>query len=169
MIKLAYVLAAVFFVFGLKMLSSPRTARRGNLVASLGMLLAVVITLAAQGVVNYPVIIVGFIVGGAIGVYAARKVPMTGMPEMVALFNGSGGLASAVVAMAEYWRKDLDTHLVDARVTIALTLLIGMVTCTGSLIALLKLRGQPAGVPHAASAEPPADGGDHCVGGGGGR
>ncbi|MFH1746017.1 MAG: NAD(P)(+) transhydrogenase (Re/Si-specific) subunit beta [Planctomycetota bacterium] len=145
-IKLAYALAAIFFVFGLKMLSSPRTARRGNRVAAMGMLIAVAITLAAQGVVGYTTIIIGFVVGAAIGAYAARAVPMTGMPEMVALFNGSGGLASAVVAIAEYWRvNDFNEHLMDARITIALTLLIGMVTFTGSVIAFGKLRGMTIG------------------------
>ncbi len=143
LVKILYAVAAIFFVFGLKMLSSPRTARRGNMVASVGMLLAVVVTLASEPGIGYPVIIAGFVVGGLIGLIAARKVPMTGMPEMVALFNGSGGLASALVAMAEYWRVNaLSAHLMDARITIALTLLIGMVTFTGSVIAFLKLRGQ---------------------------
>ncbi len=143
MVKTIYAIAAVFFVFGLKMLSSPRTARRGNMVASIGMFIAVVTTLASQPGIGYPVIIAGFVVGGAIGLIAAKKVPMTGMPEMVALFNGSGGLASAVVAMAEYWRvTDYSQHLIDGRISIGLTLLIGMVTLTGSVIAFLKLRGQ---------------------------
>jgi NAD(P) transhydrogenase subunit beta len=141
LVDLIYAVAAIFFVFGLKMLSSPRTARRGNLVAALGMLIAVVVTLVSKADIGWPVIIAGFVVGGTIGLIAARRVPMTGMPEMVALFNGSGGLASAVVAMAEYWRIDVNEHLLDSRITIALTLLIGMVTFTGSCIAFGKLRG----------------------------
>ena len=142
-VKIVYAVAAIFFVFGLKMLSSPRTARRGNMVASVGMLIAVVVTLISEANIGYPVIIAGFVVGGLVGLIAAKKVPMTGMPEMVALFNGSGGLASAVVAMAEYWKvNDLNEHLLDSRITIAITLLIGMVTFTGSFIAFLKLRGQ---------------------------
>jgi len=141
LVDLIYAVAAIFFVFGLKMLSSPRTARRGNLVAALGMLIAVVVTLVSKADIGWPVIIAGFVVGGTIGLIAARRVPMTGMPEMVALFNGSGGLASAVVAMAEYWRIDVNEHLLDSRITIALTLLIGMVTFAGSCIAFGKLRG----------------------------
>jgi len=142
LVNLTYAIAAIFFVFGLKMLSSPRTARRGNLVASLGMLIAVVVTLASKIGVDYTVIVAGFVVGGLIGLIAARMVPMTGMPEMVALFNGSGGLASAVVAMAEYWKVSaFSEHLLDGRITIGLTLLIGMLTCTGSLVAFGKLRG----------------------------
>ncbi|MGD8450296.1 MAG: NAD(P)(+) transhydrogenase (Re/Si-specific) subunit beta [Phycisphaerae bacterium] len=140
-VNLIYAVSAIFFVFGLKMLSSPRTARKGNLVAAIGMLIAVVTTLASEVGLDWGVIIAGLVVGAAVGGYAARAVPMTGMPEMVALFNGSGGLASAVVAMAEYWQKGLSTHLLDARITISLTLLIGMVTFTGSVVAFGKLRG----------------------------
>ncbi len=141
-VNLTYAISAIFFVFGLKMLSSPRTARSGNLVASIGMLIAVVVTLVSKMGMSYEVIIPGFVVGGLVGLIAAKRVPMTGMPEMVALFNGSGGLASAVVAMAEYWGVDhLSSHLMDARITVGLTLLIGMVTFTGSMIAFAKLRG----------------------------
>ena len=143
LVKVIYAIAAIFFVFGLKMLSSPRTARTGNIVAAIGMLIAVVVTLVSEANIGFGVIIAGFVVGGLIGLVAAKRVPMTGMPEMVALFNGSGGLASALVAMAEYWRlADLSQHLLDARITISLTLLIGMVTFTGSVVAFLKLRGQ---------------------------
>lgn len=155
-INIMYAVAAVFFVFGLKMLSSPRTARRGNVVASLGMLLAVVITLFDQGIVGYGTMIAGFVVGGAIGAFAARKVPMTGMPEMVALFNGSGGLASAAVAMAEYWHAPFATLLMDTRISIAISVLIGLVTFTGSVIAFLKLRGQWIPLPWAGK-EPKKD------------
>ena len=143
LVKVVYAIAAIFFVFGLKMLSSPRTARKGNLVAAVGMLIAVIVTLISQTGMDLGVIIAGFVVGGAIGLIAAKKVPMTGMPEMVALFNGSGGLASAVVAAAEYWKvSDYGAHLLDARITIALTLLIGMVTFTGSCVAYAKLAGK---------------------------
>jgi NAD(P) transhydrogenase subunit beta len=144
-----YGIAAIFFVFGLKMLSSPRTARQGNMVASIGMLIAVVITLldphmfpaeSRSGAIA--TVIAGLVVGAAVGTIAARTVPMTGMPEMVALFNGSGGLASALVAMAEYWHDAPSTLLMDTRISIGLSILIGMVTFTGSFIAFLKLRGQ---------------------------
>jgi NAD(P) transhydrogenase subunit beta len=140
-VDLAYFGAAILFVFGLKMLSSPRTARRGNWVASLGMLIAVVVTLLDQAIVGPVTIIIAAIVGGGIGLVAARLVPMTGMPEMVALFNGSGGAASAVVALAEYWRQSPGLLRGDTALTICLSVLIGMVTLTGSLVAFGKLRG----------------------------
>jgi NAD(P) transhydrogenase subunit beta len=151
-VNLAYLASAVLFVFGLKMLSSPRTARRGNLVASLGMLLAIAVTLAY--VEMWGILIAGSIVGGLIGAIAARRVPMTGMPEMVALFNGSGGAASAIVAIAEYWRWHGAYHAEGATVaamrgdisfSIGLSILIGMVTLTGSLVAFGKLRGMTIG------------------------
>jgi len=138
-VDMAYFLAAILFVFGLRMLSSPRTARRGNWVASLGMLIAVVVTLAK--IEAWGILIAGFVVGGLIGAVAARKVPMTGMPEMVALFNGSGGAASAVVAMAEYWRENPSLLRADTALTIGLSVLIGVVTFTGSVVAFGKLRG----------------------------
>jgi NAD(P) transhydrogenase subunit beta len=141
-INMAYAIAALFFVFGLKMMSSPRTARRGNLVGAVGMLIAVVITLIDQQIIGYGMIIAGLIVGAAIGAVAAARVPMTGMPEMVALFNGSGGAASVVVAVAEFWSRDSSLLTLDVRISIAVSVIIGMVTLTGSLIAFLKLRGQ---------------------------
>ena len=139
---IVYLVAAVLFVFGLKMLSSPRTARKGNMVASVGMLVAVVITLLSKGIDGYIVIILGGGVGAVIGYVVAKRVAMTAMPEMVALFNGSGGIASAIVAAAEYWRADPGGLRVDTAITIGLTLLIGMVTTTGSFIAFLKLGGR---------------------------
>ncbi len=156
-INVIYAIAAIFFVFGLKMLSSPRTARQGNMVASLGMLIAVVVTLFASGM--FPdgsaitIVLAGLVVGAAIGAIAAFRVPMTGMPEMVALFNGSGGIASAVVAMAEYWHvHSFSELLLDTRISIAISILIGMVTFTGSVIAFLKLRGQWIPIPWAGKA-----------------
>jgi len=148
-VKVVYALAAIFFVFGLKMLSSPRTARRGNLVAAVGMLIAILITLiAAWGMSGqgWGIIIAGLVVGSAVGLIWAQKVPMTAMPEMVAMFNGFGGLASAIVAMAEYWHlDDLSQHALDAAITICLTLIIGWVTFTGSMVAFAKLRGMTIG------------------------
>ncbi|MBK9120422.1 MAG: NAD(P)(+) transhydrogenase (Re/Si-specific) subunit beta [Phycisphaerales bacterium] len=138
---LFYLLAALLFVFGLKMLSSPRTARRGNLVAALGMLLAVVVTLAFMGQIGYVTIVAGLVVGALIGTVAALRVPTTALPEMVALFNGSGGLASAVVAIAEYWRSP-GAQALDASISIGFAVLIGMVTTTGSLVAWGKLSGK---------------------------
>jgi len=99
----AYMVAVALFIFGLKMLSSPATARRGNMLSAVGMLLAIVATLL--GVVEYTWIIVGFLIGAVIGAFAARMVAMTQMPEMVALFNGFGGLASMLVGLADYHQK----------------------------------------------------------------
>ena len=85
--NLSYVAAAIFFVIGLKMLSSPDTARRGNILSSLGMLIAVVATLLGQGIVEYQWVVIGLIAGGTVGALAARFVAMTSMPELVELFN----------------------------------------------------------------------------------
>jgi len=134
--NLAYVVSAILFIFGLKMLGSPATARRGNLLSSLGMLIAVVAGLTAEGIVSYEYIIGGIIVGSIIGALAARLVAMTSMPEMVALFNGSGGAASLLVGWATLYTGDVSTF---TAVTILLAILIGGMTFTGSLIAYGKL------------------------------
>lgn len=134
--NLSYVLAAVLFIFGLKMLGSPATARRGNALSSIGMLIAVVAGLTAEGIVSYEYIIGGMVVGGLIGAASARLVEMTSMPEMVALFNGSGGAASLLVGWATLYGGDVSTF---TAVTILLAILIGGMTFTGSLIAYGKL------------------------------
>ena len=135
MIQLGYVIAAGLFIFGLKMLGSPDTARRGNGVSAIGMLVAIVAALLDQGIVQYEYILGGMIVGGAIGAIAARTVAMTSMPEMVALFNGVGGAASGLVGVAALSIADGSfTHI-----TIILSILIGGVTFTGSLVAYGKL------------------------------
>ena len=100
LIQFAYVVSAALFIFGLKQLGSPATARRGNTISALGMLVAVVAALLDQGIVDFQWIVLGFVVGGAIGGAAARMVQMTSMPEMVALFNGFGGMASLLVGWA---------------------------------------------------------------------
>lgn len=140
-----YLVAAVLFIVGLKMLSSPRTARQGNVVAAFGMLVAVIVTLVGGGI-GWDVVIAGFVVGGAIGLFAARRVEMTQMPELVALFNGSGGIASAVVAAAEFWGNDVSNRP-DQIVSINLALLVGMITFTGSVIAFMKLSGKRVPLP----------------------
>ena len=99
-VQLAYLVAAVLFVVGLKNLSSARTAPRGNLLAAVGMLIAIVATLLSKGVVNYPMILGGVAVGSAIGVVLALRIQMTAMPQMVAMLNGFGGGASVLVAAA---------------------------------------------------------------------
>jgi len=135
LIQFAYVVSAALFIFGLKQLGSPATARRGNMISAAGMLLAIVAALLDQGIVEYQYILLGFAIGGVIGAAAARMVQMTSMPEMVALFNGSGGMASLLVGWAAL-TPDAGTFTL---VTIVLSILIGGMTFTGSLIAYGKL------------------------------
>ena len=144
LINPAYIVASVLFIYGLKMLGRAETARRGNLVSALGMLLAVVVTLLAGGL-DFTWIIVGLVIGSAIGAIAARSVKMTAMPEMVALFNGSGGLASLLVGWAEYLRNP-DSVTFTATATV-LAVLIGGVAFTGSVVAFGKLAGWISGRP----------------------
>ncbi len=135
-INLTYVVASVLFVVGLKMLSHPDTARRGNLISGVGMLIAVIVTLLEHQIVSYQYIIAGTIVGSIIGAVAAYRVAMTSMPEMVGLFNGAGGLASLLVGWAALYQSG-DTRF--TYITIVLSILIGGVTFTGSLVAWGKL------------------------------
>ena len=136
LINLAYIASAILFIMGLKQLSSPETARRGNFISSVGMLVAIVVTLLNQGIVDFRWIAVGFVIGGVFGAVAARIVAMTAMPEMVALFNGFGGLASLLVGWAALYGSETSTFIA---VTIFLSILIGGVTFTGSIIAWGKL------------------------------
>ncbi len=152
LINLAYIAAAILFIFGIKMLGSATTARRGNMLSSLGMLLAVVVTLLDKGIVNYGMIIGGLVLGGLIGLVAAKKVQMTGMPELVALFNGFGGLASLLVGWAEFARAGVlgwerYQFPVFTAFVIFLAVLIGGITFTGSIVAYLKLSGKVSGSP----------------------
>ena len=134
-IQLGYVVAAGLFIFGLKMLGSPDTARRGNGISAIGMLVAIIAALLDQGIVQYEYILGGMVVGGLIGAVAARTVAMTSMPEMVALFNGVGGAASGLVGVAALSIADGSFTYI----TIILSILIGGVTFTGSLVAYGKL------------------------------
>ena len=136
--NLAYILAAALFIFGLKMLGSPATAKRGNLLSSTAMLIAVVSGLISADVVSSEIIVGGMLVGGVVGALAARLVAMTSMPEMVALFNGSGGASSLLVGWATLYLGTSDTTTFTAA-TIVLAILIGGLTFTGSLIAYGKL------------------------------
>ena len=136
--NLAYILAAALFIFGLKMLGSPATAKRGNLLSSTAMLIAVVSGLISADVVSYEIIVGGMLVGGVVGALAARLGAMTSMPEMVALFNGSGGASSLLVGWATLYLGTSDTTTFTAA-TIVLAILIGGLTFTGSLIAYGKL------------------------------
>jgi NAD(P) transhydrogenase subunit beta len=139
-IQLTYLLASVFFIFGLKMLGSPKTARKGNMYSSIGMLLAIIVTLFDKEIISYELIIIGVIVGSAIGTTFALKVKMTGMPQMVGLLNGFGGGASLLVALSVYY-KDVPDIPINTGISMIISILIGSVTLTGSLIAFGKLQG----------------------------
>ena len=148
---IAYVIAAILFILGIKKLSSPKTARNGNTIASIGMLIAIIATVVSPGSgieLDFKLIAIGMIIGSIIGATFAIRVQMTQMPQMVAIFNGFGGGASAFVASAEYFNKfgtvDQTTFLTA---TITLTVFIGTLTLTGSFIAFGKLQGFISGKP----------------------
>ena len=142
-IHAAYLLAAVLFILGIRGLSSPKTARSGNLIAAVGMLIAVIATLVDRQILSYTWILAGVVLGGAIGTIAARTVTMTAMPQMVALFNGSGGGAAALVSSLEYRHliAEMGTLPIDSGVSILLGALIGAISFSGSVVAFGKLQG----------------------------
>ncbi len=142
LINIAYLLSAALFILGLKRLSSPRTARNGNLLGASGMLIAVVVTLLHWEILSFLWIVVGVVLGSSVGLILARTVKMTAMPQMVALLNGFGGGASALVAGDEYLRFAAGeiAPALDVQATIMLSVLIGAVTFSGSLIAFGKLQ-----------------------------
>ena len=147
-VQLAYLLSAVLFVFGLKRLGSPVTARQGNELAALAMLIAILATLAEHRVLNWAGILAGLLLGSLVGAAAARWVKMTDMPQLVGLFNGMGGAASALVAAAEFYRVGGTAGLgVQSGVTVVLGTLIGAVTLSGSLVAFGKLQELLPGRP----------------------
>ena len=141
LVNLAYIVAAVMFIFGLRMLGSPATARSGNALSSSGMLIAIVVTLLSKGIVEFHWIAIAAAAGALVGALAARLVAMTSMPEMVALFNGSGGIASLLVGWAALFGADPGVGAVTTftAVTIFLSVMIGGVTFSGSIIAWAKL------------------------------
>jgi NAD(P) transhydrogenase subunit beta len=137
-IKVAYLISAGMFIFGLKFMTHPRTAVRGNRLSAIAMLLAFVVTLMDKQVTGFWLIFVGWAIGTAIGAVFARKVQMTQMPQLVALFNGLGGAASTLVAGGELFNAGVGT--VDVMVATAATGIIGSVTLLGSLVACGKLQ-----------------------------
>jgi len=143
LINIVYLVASVCFILGLKGLASPRTAPRGNLIGALGMLLAVVATLLDQQIATFPLIIIGLVVGGAVGTYLALTVEMTAMPQMVAAFNGFGGGASALVAATALLAPGALTNVPPTQLYVATAAsgLIGAATFTGSMVAWGKLQG----------------------------
>ncbi|MCB1316577.1 MAG: NAD(P)(+) transhydrogenase (Re/Si-specific) subunit beta, partial [Leptospiraceae bacterium] len=134
---IAYLVSSVLFIFGIKQLGAVRTARQGNFLAALGMFIAVAVTLFQE--LSYELIIAGIMIGSLIGVVLALRIQMTGMPQMVALLNGFGGIGSLLVASAEYIKDPLMGP--ETGVTVVLSVLIGGVTFTGSLVAFGKLQG----------------------------
>ena len=142
-IALAYMIASACFVIGLMWLQSPKRARMGNMLSSLGMLLAIIATLFVSGIKDYSVIIIGIIIGSALGAIMARTVKMTAMPQMVGILNGFGGGASALVAAAEFFKyaADPSTLTLDVSISIMLAMVVGTVTFSGSMIAAGKLQG----------------------------
>jgi NAD(P) transhydrogenase subunit beta len=156
LVNLSYIVASILFIFGLKMLGRADTARRGNMISALGMLIAVVVTLLDRQIVDFKWIAIGLATGAVIGGAAAKLVKMTAMPEMVALFNGFGGLASLLVGWAEYQRilsegwagyllRNASANQTFTSTVIILAILIGGITFTGSIYAYLKLSGRVSG------------------------
>ena len=143
LIDIIYLISAICFIYGLKMLSHPRTARNGNIIASLGMLIAIVTTVYLGTDLDFTKIIIAMIVGSIIGAFFAIRVEMTQMPQLVAIFNGFGGGASALVASSEFLKFSVEsshspTFLI---ISIVLSILVGTLTFTGSFIAFGKLQG----------------------------
>jgi NAD(P) transhydrogenase subunit beta len=145
-IGLLYLVAIVCFILALRFLSSPKHARRGNWIGGVGMIVAIVTTLLIDGIGNWALIVIGALIGTAVGLVGARTVKMTAMPQMVALFNGVGGGAAALIAMAEFHEAagGLST---DAIVSTVLSALIGSVSFAGSLVAFAKLQELVSGRP----------------------
>ena len=141
-----YVLSSVLFILGIKRLSHPKTARSGNFIASMGMLIAIITTLIANSNISLELVGLGILIGSIIGAFFAIRVEMTQMPQMVAIFNGFGGIASALIASAEYLNPDgiLSTFSLS---TISLSVFVGTLTFTGSFIAFGKLQGFISGQP----------------------
>ena len=143
LINIAYLVSAVCFIIGLKLLGSPATARRGNQIAALGMAVAVVATLFMPGMTNHLLILVGLAIGAAASVFPARTVKMTAMPQMVAIFNGMGGATAALISLVEFQHKE-DIGRGEI-ISIILGLIIGCISFAGSMVAFAKLQGLISG------------------------
>ena len=143
-VDLGYIVASILFILGIKMLGKPERARMGNMVSALGMLIAITAVLF-ECCLSYEWVIVGIVIGSLIGAIAARTVQMTGMPQMVAVLNGFGGIASLLVGW-ENFHSEPDSNLI-VRVAILLAVLIGGVAFSGSLVAYGKLAGRLSGRP----------------------
>src|SRR5258706_5699532 len=152
-IAVSYIVAAVLFIFGLKHLSSPSTARSGNRLAAIGMTVALGVTLLDRQIVSFWTIAIGTLIGAAIGIYFARTVQMTARPQMVAVFNGMGGATAALVSVAEFLRLTRAGEAIGAgeSTSIVLGTAIGAISFTGSIVAFGKLQeilpGRPLQFP----------------------
>jgi NAD(P) transhydrogenase subunit beta len=146
LLQLSYLIGSVTFILGLKMLSHPDSARKGNLVAAFGMTIAIFATIflykneAGESLGNYPWIFAGLLIGTIVGTLAAKKVQMTAMPEMVSLFNGMGGACAMLISVVEYHHNPTPT--VGMLVVIVLGMIIGTVSFAGSIVAWGKLNGR---------------------------
>lgn len=148
-IAVSYIVASVLFIFGLKQLSSPSTARSGNRLAAIGMALALAATLIDRQIISFWTIAIGTLIGAAMGIYFGRTVQMTAMPQMVALFNGMGGATAALVSVAEYLRLSGHGEVIGVgeATSIVLGTAIGAISFTGSIIAFGKLQEILPGKP----------------------
>jgi proton-translocating NAD(P)+ transhydrogenase subunit beta len=147
--NLLYLVTIVTFILALRFLSNPATARRGNQIGAIGMLVAIGVTFAQNEIVSYWEIAVGMVIGGVFGAVAARKVRMTAMPQMVALFNGVGGGAAALISLAEFHNRapDPGTLKTDISTSIMLSAIIGSISFAGSMVAFAKLQELIGGRP----------------------
>jgi len=147
-LALAYLVTGILFIIGLKFLSSPANAKRGNTLAAVGMVIAVAATCLDEHIVTWPILIGGGVIGAAIGYFSARAVKMTAMPQMVALFNGAGGGAAALVAAGEFLKiSSFGSASAADMVPIVLSVIIGSISFAGSLIAFAKLQELMPGRP----------------------
>jgi proton-translocating NAD(P)+ transhydrogenase subunit beta len=148
-IDLADLVAVALFIYGLHELNSPATAQRGNRLAMVGMLIALVGIVVRTGGIGWPVVAAGVAIGALVGIYAAVKVKMTAMPQMVALYNGAGGGAAALISTIEYYVKSNGALALDPIIAVSLVLstIIGAVSFAGSIIAFLKLQEVMTGRP----------------------
>mgnify|MGYP001201636051 CR=1 FL=1 len=144
--NISYLAASILFIIGIKRLSHPKTAQNGNFLAALGMLIAILATVSTENLINLELIIIGIIIGSIVGATFAVKVEMTQMPQMVAIFNGFGGGASALVAAAEFLNPSKPLVNFDMG-TIMFSVFVGALTLTGSFIAFGKLQGFISGKP----------------------
>ncbi|MDX5340721.1 MAG: NAD(P)(+) transhydrogenase (Re/Si-specific) subunit beta [Cyclobacteriaceae bacterium] len=149
-VQIAYLISSILFVMGIKFLSKTKDARKGNFLSAIGMLIAVVATLITLDILSFVEMFACMLIGGAIGLYYSKKVEMTQIPEMVALFNGFGGMASLAVALSDHFLKtevlQVEIDTVNS-ISIIASVLIGGVTFTGSIVAWLKLNGKVSGQP----------------------